>query len=76
MNTMANEQEPDHALPVDYVPDGAVAAHRVGNAKTGLRSPDCMTWASIDLIYFNFHRTVPRRSTGISIGDHVYQHDE
>jgi hypothetical protein len=30
---MANEREPDDLLPVDFVPDGAVAPHRVSDGE-------------------------------------------
>ena len=49
---MANEREPDSPLPVDFVPEGAVATHRVSDGED---------WASVaaqynvnvdDLIYF------------------------
>jgi hypothetical protein len=73
---MANEREPDNPLPADYVPDGAVATHRVSDGED---------WASVaaqydvnvnDLIYFNFHTNVPeevnwylRRNVGCNVSN-------
>lgn len=73
---MANESEPDNPLPVDFVPEGSVATHRVRDGED---------WASVaaqynvkvdDLIYFNFHTNVPeevnwylRRNTGCNVSD-------
>jgi hypothetical protein len=73
---MANEREPDDPLPVDFVPEGAVATHRVSDGDD---------WASVaaqynvnvnDLIYFNFHTNVPeevnwylRRNTGCNVSN-------
>lgn len=73
---MANEREPDNPLPADYVPEGAVATHRVSDGED---------WASVaaqynvnvdDLIYFNFHTNVPeevnwylRRNVGCSVSN-------
>ena len=73
---MANEREPDDPLPVDFVPEGAVATHRVSDGED---------WASVaaqynvnvnDLIYFNFHTNVPeevnwylRRNTGCNVSN-------
>jgi hypothetical protein len=73
---MANEREPDSPLPVDFVPEGAVATHRVSDGED---------WASVaaqynvnvdDLIYFNFNTNVPeevnwylRRNTGCNVSN-------
>ena len=73
---MANEREPDNPLPVDFVPEGAVATHRVSDGEN---------WGSVaaqynvnvkDLIYFNFHTNVPeevnwylRRNTGCNVSN-------
>ena len=73
---MANEREPDDPLPADFVPEGAVATHRVSDGED---------WASVaaqynvkvgDLIYFNFHTNVPaevnwylRRNTGCNVSN-------
>jgi hypothetical protein len=73
---MANEREPDSPLPVDFVPERAVATHRVSDGED---------WASVaaqydvevdDLIYFNFHTNVPeevnwylRRNTGCDVSN-------
>jgi hypothetical protein len=73
---MANESTPDNPLPADFVPDGAVATHRVSDGED---------WASVaaqynvkvdDLIYFNFHTNVPeevnwylRRNTGCNVSN-------
>jgi hypothetical protein len=73
---MANEHEPDNPLPADYVPEGAIATHRVGDGED---------WASVaalynvkvdDLVYFNFHTNVPeevnwylRRNTGCDVSN-------
>src|SRR5216684_658516 len=73
---MANEITPDNPLPVDFVPDGSVATHRVSDGED---------WASVaaqynvkadDLIYFNFHTNVPeevnwylRRNTGCNMSN-------
>jgi hypothetical protein len=73
---MANERTPLDPLPVDFVPGGAVANHRVGDGED---------WASVaaeykvkvdDLIYFNFHTNEPeevnwylRRNTGCNVSN-------
>jgi len=73
---MANEREPDNPLPADFVPEGAVATHRVSDGED---------WASVaaqynvkvdDLIYFNFHTNVPEevnwylsRKTGCNVSN-------
>lgn len=73
---MANEREPNNPLPADFVPDGAVATHRVSDGED---------WASIasqynvkvnDLIYFNFHTNDPdevnwylRRTVGCNVSN-------
>jgi hypothetical protein len=74
---MANEREPDDPLPVDFVPDGSVATHRVRDKED---------WASVaakfhlkdvkKLIYFNFHTNVPeevnwylRHNTGCNVSN-------
>jgi hypothetical protein len=73
---MANEREPDDPLPVDFVPEGSVATHRVSDGED---------WASVaaqynvnvkDLIYFNFQTNVPeevnwylRRNVGCDVSN-------
>jgi hypothetical protein len=73
---MANESTPDDPLPADFVPEGAVARHRVSDGED---------WASVaaqynvnvkDLIYFNFHTNIPeevnwylRRNTGCNVSN-------
>ena len=73
---MANESTPSNPLPVDFVPEGAVANHRVADGEN---------WASVAkqyavdvnaLIYFNFHTNVPeevnwylRRNTGCNVSN-------
>jgi hypothetical protein len=72
---MANEREPDDPLPVDFVPDGSIATHRVSDgedwAKVAAKYQIEKVW---DLIYFNFHTYVPeevnwylRRNTGCNV---------
>jgi hypothetical protein len=71
---MANERTPPNPLPVDFVPDGSIATHRVSDGED---------WASVakqynvdvkNLISFNFHTNVPeevnwylRRNTGCNV---------
>jgi hypothetical protein len=73
---MANERAPLDPLPVDFVPEGSVATHRVTDGED---------WASVaaqynvkvpDLIYFNFHTNDPeevnwylRRNTGCNVSN-------
>src|SRR5260221_1294067 len=73
---MANERTPLDPLPVDFVPEGAVATHRVTDGED---------WASVaaeynvkvdDLIYFNFHTNEPEevnwylgRNTGCNVSN-------
>lgn len=73
---MANEREPDNPLPVDFVPEGAVATHRVRDGED---------WASVaaqynvgvaELVYFNFHTNAPeevnwylRSNTGCNVSN-------
>ena len=73
---MVNESIPSNSLPVDFVPDGSVATHRVADGED---------WASVakeygvdenDLIAFNFHTNNTdevnwylRRNTGCSVSN-------
>ena len=73
---MANETAPANPLPVDFIPDGSVASHKVADGEDWASVAAQYNVAVNDLIYFNFHTNVPeevnwylRRNVGCNVSN-------
>jgi len=73
---MANELEPNDPLSVDFIPDGAVATHRVSDGEDWDTVAAQYNVEVDDLIFFNFHTNIPeevnwylRRNVGCNVSN-------